>query len=31
VCDNRVASGSLTITLTTPSGVVSSFSYPVTD
>jgi hypothetical protein len=31
VCDNRVASGSLTITVTTPSGVVSSFSYPVTD
>ena len=31
VCDNTVTSGSLTITVTTPSGVISTFSYPVTD
>lgn len=31
VCTNDVTNGSLTITVTTPSGVVSTFSYPVTD
>ncbi|KQQ33653.1 hypothetical protein ASF61_11375 [Duganella sp. Leaf126] len=31
VCSNDVTSGALTITVTTPGGVVSTFSYPVTD
>lgn len=31
VCTNPVRSGALTITVTTPSGVVSRFNYPVTD
>lgn len=30
-CSNAVSTGSLTITVTTPSGVISTFSYPVTD
>ena len=31
VCSNPVTSGALTITVTTPGNVVSTFSYPVTD
>ena len=31
ICTNSVASGVLLITITTPNGVVSTFSYPVSD
>lgn len=31
LCSNDVTSGTLTITVTTPNGVVNSYSYPVTD